>query len=500
MNRFGDCVSNDQSRRHPGTSALRHSSRRGFGGTAAAIPALLLLPVVLSLASCSKPFSVPRPGSAPAPAVPPAEPSTIQLPVSIDISSILPKIEASVPRQLSQSGDWMVVDRNAIGDVGIRYQIERDPLQISFSERTAHVTSRIRYSIEAAQRVTKPFVGGTFWQPLGSCGKDEPRREAVIGLDVAFSIASDWRVLSKSSVPPAVFAHQCRMTFLKINVTDKVAGAFAAALGRAAVTVDTSVARMGNLRPMVQRAWERLQVPVDLGNGAWLSMAPTGLGLQSVNGSGTTLDLTVAMTAAPRVAIGSAPSSASKPLPALRAGSVPAGFHVTADLAVTFAELERRSRDGLLNKPLKSGGNTVTITSLDVYGAGEKLVVGLGLVGDLKGTVYLVGTPAVDPARGILYVRDLDFSLETRQALLAAANWLNHEGFRREVSEAARVDLSSRIAETRTSIIGALNRQLSPGINATGAVSGLHAAGVYVTADGVLARIVVDGALKLTVR
>src|SRR5688572_12124748 len=93
--------------------------------------AIAIVAIVAFLDGCAPGVTVPRPNATPARPIPPLETSTIRVPVTIDLASILTQAEAAVPREFKASNDWTVVDRNAIGDLGLRFEATRDPLKLA---------------------------------------------------------------------------------------------------------------------------------------------------------------------------------------------------------------------------------------------------------------------------------------------------------------------------------------------------------------------------------
>jgi hypothetical protein len=462
--------------------------------------AILVLTLGLVAGACSPGVSVPRPNAEPAPPVPAPARSTIRVPVVIDLSPTLTRAEQSVPRELKASKDWTVVDRNVVGDVGLRFEAVRDPLGIEVSGQRLVARSRVRYWIEVAQRVTRPLVGGSFWQDLGSCGRGgEAPREVEVGLESQLGHNGNWQLTSKTTVRAPTFTNQCRMTFLKVNVTDRVAGAFTQALERAASMVDQQIARQGSFRPLVERAWKQLQTPIALDSGFTLALNPTGAGLLSFEGSDRTVTAVVGVAAQPVVALGT-PTASRAPLTGLASSAMPDGFHVSIDGELTFAELNRQLGRRLVGTTQKVGGRSVKVISAEAYGSGPRVVLGLGLAGDVEGTVYFVGTPRYDVATAMLSLDDIDYSLETREALLNVADWLYHEGFRSTIAQQARWGLGRGIAQVRPRLEKALNRELAPGIRSVASVSDVRPVGVFVTASSLRARVVVTGSLRLEVR
>jgi hypothetical protein len=465
--------------------------------TARTVATLFVLALV---AGCAPGVSVPRPNAEPSPPVPAAELSTIRVPVVVDLTAMLAQAEAAVPREFKASSDWTVVDRNAIGDVGLRFEAARDPLRIELAGQRLTATSRVRYWIEVAQRVPKPIVGGSFWQELGSCGKGgEPMREVEVGLETTLGVNDAWQLTSKTTVRQPTFIHQCRMTFLKVNVTDRVAGAFAQALARAATTLDQQIARQGNFRPLVERVWKQLGAPIALDSGFSLGLNPVGVGLLGIEGSARSATAVIGIAARPAVTLGETPASHSA-VAALPKGEMPAGFHISVDGELSFEEINRQLARRLVGTTQTASGHAITITSAEAYGSGSRIVLGLGLAGDVKGTIYFVGTPRYDPATASLSLDDLDFSLDSKQALLSVADWLYHEGVRRTIVQQAHWGLEKGVANVRARVERALNRELAPGVRAFASVTSVRPVGVYVTPSALRARAVVDGTLRIDVR
>ncbi|MBC8144795.1 MAG: DUF4403 family protein [bacterium] len=461
--------------------------------------ASLSLCLAALLDGCAPGVTVPRPNASPSRPIPPVEASTMQVPVTIDLASILAQVESTVPREFKASNDWTVVDKNALGDLGLRFEAVRDPLKIVLRGQRIVATARVRYWVEVAQRVTKPIVGGSIWQKLGSCGRGEPLREVEVGLESDVSFDANWTLLSKSRVSTPTFANQCRMTFLKVNVTDRVAGAFRQALDRAATTVDQQIARQGKLRPVAERIWNQLLSPVVLDSGFSLSINPTGAGIISINGSGKTLTATLGITAQPTVVHG-ATAPRTTQLSPLTTTKLPDGLHVSVDGELSFAELNRQLATKLAGTQQKVDGRDITVLEASAYGSGDQIVVQLKLAGDMNGTIYFVGTPSYDPKSAVLSIDDLDYSLETREALLKVADWLYHQGFRQSIAKKARWGLEHGISQVRARIEKALNRDLTPGVRMTATVSAVRPVGVFVTPESLRARVVIDGALRLEVR
>ncbi len=462
----------------------------------------LFLTLALVAASCGRRSldEIVRPDLGPSTPVPPLPVSTISLPVTVDLRSLAAQVETAVPREQRASGDWTVVARNPVGDFGIRYEAWREPLTMAMSGDQLNVEAHLFYWLEAAQRVPKPLIGGSFWQTLASCGRGEPPRAAVLALQTTLAWSPDWRLLPATVALPASYPNKCRITFLKIDVTDKVDEVFAKGMLTASQMADQAIATQGNLRPLAERVWRQLQEPVMLDSGVWLAMSPATAAAAPIAGQGMLATTSIMMTATPSVSFGARPAAPQRALPKLEQARPTTGFQVAVDGEISFDEATRQLARAFRGKRQKVGGREVTVEDIRVFGSGDMAVLELHLSGDLDGTLYLAGRPVYDDASGALILSDLDYSLETGQMLARAADWLYHGSFRETIAQQARMTLTRKLGEVRQRIERSLNRVLAPGATLVGKVGSVRPVGVYVTPKSFRARVAIDGTLRLDMK
>lgn len=445
-------------------------------------------------AGCGRSVEVPAPGAEPAPALPAPPVSTISIPVSVDLRGAFAEAEATVPKRFEQLKDWMKISSTPVGDVGAKYEIWRSPLKLGVSGTQLTIGGDIYYRFKIAQDA--PFIG---WKELASCGYGEPARMASLQLRTALSWTDDWRLQSNTTVLPISFVNRCRVTALNIDVTDRVSDAFDVQLATAARQIDRQLSEQADLSRHVHEIWRKLQQPVELADGMWLRLAPTTATVTPLSGGGSSVTATVNVSARPRIVVGARPEASDLQLPALRTAPAENGFHITVDSEISFAEANRRLGETLVGSEHRAAGHRVAIRSATVYGSGGRAVLALGLRGDVNGRIFLVGTPAYDPERRIIYLRSLDYSLETKHALARAADWLGHENFRASIIRQARFPLDDYLSTAAEELHAALNRPIADGVLSRGSVSRIEPLGVYVTDDGFVARAAIQGDLRLVI-
>ena len=118
--------------------------------------------------------------------------------------------------------------------------------------------------------------------------------------------------------------------------------------------------------------------------------------------------------------------------------------------------------------------------------------------GNTTGTVYMAGLPVYDEASGNLVVRELDYTLDTRNALLRMGEWFLRGSLRDDVRRRAVFPMRARIDRLRAQAQAALSRELVPGTTLRGEISSVRPQRAYVTELGVVLRVEVEGTAAVT--
>jgi hypothetical protein len=450
------------------------------------------------LGGCGQELKIPQPNTGTAKPLPPIEPSVIEIAITMNLAPMFAEVEKAVPKRRREADAYSVVAKNTVGDVGIKYEVWRDPLRLDVQGNRLRAESKVYYWFQFAQRVPKPFVGGAFWQDLGSCGTgSEQPRQAVAGLETTINWTPEWGLASSTSVLPTNYLNKCRVTFLNIDITNRVDEAFGTGLKQGATLADTKIRQLGNFRPIGERIWKELLQPIALGNDIWLTAEPQAAYVAPLKGNGQTVSTVIGLTATPKVIYGAKPTFASRPLPKLAVKDAGGGLRVAIEGDLTFDDASRQLAKALVGEKFTIAGHRITIAGASVYGAGDIAVMPLMLKGDIEGMIYLIGKPAYDSKKNILYVRDLDFSLETGHALANVADWLNHGGFRNSIAARAQWPLSDQIVSTKERIEKALNRTIANDVIMRASISAIRPAGVYITPTSFRARAVVEGSVRV---
>lgn len=468
--------------------------------------ATLALSLALS-SGCAHTLRVPEPAAGgpgarlPAPAL-----SRVEAPVEAELRETLLALEAQVPRELGTGGEFRSVGPFP---ASVRYSVRRSAFRFTPTQGGLRAEATLEFSAEACVGASLglpiPFLGGGC-APVGSCGTNgESPRRVVISTDTTVRLDPSWRLVAETVAAPPQLLDRCELTPFHIDVSGFVAQAVAREVRGATARLDADINARGDLRPIAEPLWRSLFDPIDLGEGAWLSLAPEAVGVSSLRLDAERARANVQVLARPAVRVGERPSVAPTPLPSItQSPEGGEGFRMSFDAVVRWDEVSRMVAERFRGQTLVLEGHRVLVREIRAVPHGHALMFLIdarfedGTFAGQTATVHLAGLPAYDAARRELVVRELDYSLETRSALLEFGEWFLRGSLREQIAAQARFPLGERIDRMRASASRALTRELAAGTRMEGSLSNVRPEGAYVTAEGVTLRVLAEGVVSIT--
>lgn len=427
----------------------------------------------------------------PTPPMPAAEPpkpelSYLNIAIGIPLQPIEKAADEEVPRAVGVDPFKYRMDGGAAPPAcGIDggYSITRAPLAMSGAGETITTSVDLSYWLKGRKQIPCPGPVTT-----ASCGTDgEPPRTANVTINTAITILPDMTASARSTLGRVVPGNRCVLHPLELDVTDEIVTGFDGALRKMLPAVDKRLAAALDLRKRMQTGWARMSEPAELRPNVWLALNPEGIGVVPVTVAEGELRTGIQLRLRPVVAAGRKPQPSVKPLPPADIAAPADTFKLQIPVDVQEAFVQARLDKAL---DLDQGGMTMTmgnynvrVTSADVYGEGSQVVVKLTFSGDLTGTGYLKGTPAYDPDTRTLSFPDLDYTLDTNEALLKTASWFAHDEVRDRLRERFTVDMAQPIENMKQGLETVLNRRRG-NVQLHGAVQEFRLLGVYRLPNG----------------
>jgi hypothetical protein len=371
--------------------------------------------------------------------------SIIEIPVQLSLDPLTKAAEKTLPQQAGNWRTWK--DWHGIKS---QYRAWRGPLSITVSGDVLVVQAHIRYWIRARKKVLGAI------NLKGSCGINEPPRQAVIGMQVHLGWGPDWTVRPEFRILPTQFLDRCEMTIANIDVTPLVEKEFRKQMQKSLHTALRTLAPgMNTIRKQAQRSWFLLQEPVKLGQDNWLTFRPVGVALSGITGRGNNIDAQLAVAMQPALVTGAEPAGKLVPLPPLeRYYPRSSGLNLQMSMNLDFASLNQKFSDTLARQSFNIKGQKAGIKKFGLTGSGQEIRAWVELVGDVAGTIKLRARLVYKAEERKLELQDLTFDYDAKNSTMALLEESFHEYIRQALEGVANqalaqyLDLVSERLET----------------------------------------------------
>jgi hypothetical protein len=423
--------------------------------------------------------------------------STLSLPLALPLSVLVELLEEAVPTTHGTQDSLLALpDR---GRTAVTIALEREPFRASLVDDVARVATTLRYALRLSYDL--PALP----DPGGSCGFDGDRRPGLaVEIRSPVSLARDWTLRTRAQVvdvrPASDSAvDRCEVTVLGLDLTDRVVEGARGFLEDHLDDIDRRAARV-DTRSHFERWWDILQEPIELSDSLWLAMGPQTIMRGPVSGTGDSVRVALALRASPRILLGPRPTPLPSTLPELDSGSIEPRLDLRVDGRADYHVGSQFLMDRLVGRELEFGGSTLRLHSVRVYGVGGgTLALEVGVSGDLRGRLYLTGTPTIDAATSRISVPDLDFDVATEEAVFGIVPALVALSLRDYLREQASWPVDPAVQWLADWLGRGLNRDLSRDLRVVGAVDTVQIVGVYALRDVLLVRMAAQGSASLIV-
>lgn len=280
-----------------------------------------------------------------------------------------------------------------------------------------------------------------------------------------------------------------------------IAGKIQDFLRRQASKKDNNLAQNRYLRQQAARVWESLQAPIRLEDTLVLLLNPQAVHVSPPAKPDDMVTVVVGFDLKPKIVPVTAVPMTAQSLPEITMTAVPpeTGFHIALESELSFDFLGKELTKKLEGRTYSAPGETVVIEKVRLYGSGGSIVMAVSVKGTVKGTVYLTGVPAYDETTRSFMVRNPEYTVETKQVLIQAADWLLHTRLREGLADRAAWFIGDRIDAEKGLLSRALNRNLNQHMNIRGEIRDLRLVSVGITTNAIKAVLVADGTAVMNV-
>jgi hypothetical protein len=430
-------------------------------------------------------------------AIPEVPASIIEAQVTYNLHTALDALEAAVPRRYGDIEQRLPIASNTQANFG--FTVSRSPFRAHVTGQTLSISTNVEYQGRVWYR---PPIGPEL---SAGCGVgDAPRPRVRATLVSTARLTPRWQLRTKTRVLHlAPYSNEprdrCRVTVLRIDVTDRVIEATRNMLEQNLQKFDQAASRWP-VREKFVRLWGKLQRPIRLTEGVYLEINPYAAQLGSVGAVGDTVVARLRMIASPRVVTDMQPGDLH-PLPPLQVGGdVGNGAHVVIEGSCTYPVATALLRRALVGRSIVRMGRRIRIQDVQLAGiGGGRVALGVTLAGHVRGRLYFTGTLSLDPVHHQVNVPDLDYDVGTAQMLVQGFAWLKGVDLREYLRDRARLPDSAVVGRLRGLAEHGINRRLAPGVTLSGRIYDARGTSVRATTQEIRVRAVADAEFKLAI-
>ncbi|HOY19372.1 MAG TPA: DUF4403 family protein, partial [Haliscomenobacter sp.] len=341
----------------------------------------------------------------------------------------------------------------------------------------------------------------------GIFGTLDATGDISLDLKTEYSIQPDWSIVTKTEISSYRWLRRPTLQMGSINVpigslVDLVLNKTRKSIGR---EIDDVVKDYLGLSRVIQDTWDMMFQPllVSPEYSAWLQVNPTSIGMTPVGIVNNALSTTIVIEARPLVNIGPRPEDKeAMQLPPLTMYTALApGMEMYLNTTIAWEEAEKIAKQYVLGETYSSGKRKVTVQDLKLYGTNDsKVVVNTRLTGSYNGSIYLNGSPEYDLSANKIKIKDLDFTLDTKNVLMKGGAWMLRSTIKNRIQDNMNFLLKYNLEEMKNMLQAELNNyRLGSGLRMAGNIDRLEIGKLRLGPNGFNIGIEILGNLKVMV-
>ena len=417
--------------------------------------------------------------------------STIGISLDIDMPSLEKSINAMLPHLLYED--------NSLEENNLMLKVWKTQ-NLRFSINGNKISCTLPLKVWVQTGFKKTILGMTAQQYYQANGA------ISVKLTTAFQLLNNWKLATYTTLDSYTWTEKPTINVAGFampvtTIADMTIGAMKKTINS---SINEAIADNLDIKSLMEEAWKKAQEPVliDEEYDAWLKISPENVYSTSITNSGNSINLNLGMDAVIEANIGKKPATAKRvPLPNYQQVSqIKPNFNIRLNVDVDMKKLKEIAQKEVLGKTFEQGRKKIVIDDFDIYGHDGFLVVGVHVVGSVKGTVYCIGKLYFDNEVQSLRLTDFDFDVKTKNTLIKTANWLMHKKFLSLIEPYLTIPLKEEIDEVMQSSNEMLSDySIMKGVSLKGKINSVTFSSIDITSSSVIIRGNLKGNLKLFV-
>lgn len=217
--------------------------------------------------------------------------------------------------------------------------------------------------------------------------------------------------------------------------------------------IDKGVNSAVDLKSQISQLWTVVQNPILLDDSTktWMVIEPRTIQLAPITSNKQNMLINFGLETYLETKTGTRPLEKPKSvLPDLKFTSQPAtNFSINVQSILGFTEATAIAKRAVLGKTFAWKKKVVKVEDIEIFGKGDLAYIRLLLSGSAKGELFLFGYPKFDGSTNTLFFDRLDYDINTKSALVKAANWMVGSTIQKQLQQQLVFSFDTEVKEVR---------------------------------------------------
>ena len=333
--------------------------------------------------------------------------------------------------------------------------------------------------------------------------------ETVMYFNTQLTFNNNWTMTTKTSPMGFKWVTKPVLDFgkIKVPITSLVETSLKQQQAEFSKTIDEMMISQLNFQNYAVMAWNQFSQPFNISEdyNTWLKITPVSVNISPLVFYGNQIEANIGIDTFSETFTGTKPPS-TVPIKTIAnfnsVQSLPQKFLLQTTANIPFIEATKIAESIFLGKEFdfREGRSKIKITSVNVYGEENRIMIEAATEGTIDGVSYISGIPVYDDVKRKIVLTDTKFKLKTKNILQKTATLLFQGKIVKMIEDEYGIPTAELEDSSKKSIEETFNKEYYRGLKMQGKVYKLKPSQILLSPVGITAIIDTEAQLKLLVQ
>ena len=333
--------------------------------------------------------------------------------------------------------------------------------------------------------------------------------ETVMYFNTQLTFNNNWTMTTKTSPMGFKWVTKPVLDFgkIKVPITSLVETSLKQQQAEFSKTIDEMMISQLNFQNYAVMAWNQFSQPFNISEdyNTWLKITPVSVNISPLVFYGNQIEANIGIDTFSETFTGTKPPS-TVPIKTIAnfnsVQSLPQKFLLQTTANIPFNQATKIAENMFLGKEFdfREGRSKIKITSVNVYGEENRVMIEAATEGTIDGVSYISGIPVYDDVKRKIVLTDTKFKLKTKNILQKTATLLFQGKIVKMIEDEYGIPTAELEDSSKKSIEETFNKEYYRGLKMQGKVYKLKPSQILLSPVGITAIIDTEAQLKLLVQ